>query len=436
MSDIIYSIYRQLDSSIVFSLVIFNMYYLCTPKKRFTAAVVTLVSAVLYFVLYISLNALAAAVLHGENVYWVFIVSILLAAAIIYAIFFRSSAFMYFTYILFFVTFIQLYSIILSPLYERESAMQVQTYRIADMATRFLFYVLLILLSLLFRRVHISEKIAVLPRKLALILYFPLSVLVAVLFMANIDFLWDYSAPILAAIILTNIPIIYYFFASIINAYEKNQQTEKALNETKMQLSHYRNAAYIQEQIKKERHELKNNYFYIQTLLSEKKYDTLDHYLSETIGEKLDQLSEIQTGNTLMDYLINRKVKEARKLNIRVYSEILVPESLHVNEDALCTILLNLLDNAITASKTEKEPDIHIAIRCVNEYLALKIKNHCSMNVIENNPAFETTKEDSENHGFGIKIMKETADKYNGMINFTYEDGYFIATAMLPMQMQ
>lgn len=151
---------------------------------------------------------------------------------------------------------------------------------------------------------------------------------------------------------------------------------------------------FLQDEIRKERHELKNKYFYIQTLVHEKKFEQLEDYLNHAIGKKLSSFEEIQTGNTLMDYILNQKIQTCRKNNIKVFSEILIPEQLNISEDTLCTILLNLLDNAITASLHEPDADIHISIRCVQKYLVCKIKNKCSYNVLEQNPNLATTKQD------------------------------------------
>ena len=134
-----------------------------------------------------------------------------------------------------------------------------------------------------------------------------------------------------------------------------------------------------------------------------------------------------------MDYILNQKIQDCRKNNIKVFSEILIPEQLNISEDTLCTILLNLLDNAITASLHEPDADIHISIRCVQNYLVCKIKNKCSYNVLEQNPKLATTKQDTAHHGFGIKIIRETVEKNNGILNFNYDDHYFTATVMLEL---
>lgn len=146
----------------------------------------------------------------------------------------------------------------------------------------------------------------------------------------------------------------------------------------------------------------------------------------------MSKLTDIQTGNTLIDYLLNRKIQEAQKFHIKTYTEIIIPGQLSINEEVLCTILLNLLDNAIEASKQEDTPDIQIVIKCVQNYLLCKISNKVSSNILSENPSLPTSKADVSNHGLGIKIIRSAVESQNGLLNFECEKGYFTASVMLP----
>lgn len=267
-------------------------------------------------------------------------------------------------------------------------------------------------------------------------LYFPVSILICYGIALNNRIVYGYIIPFTAFIVLTNLPVIYYILSLINKSYEEQKKLDDALTQTKAQLARFRFSIELQEQLKKERHELKNNYFYIQTLLNEKKYDQLNDYMDRVIGEKLSNLNEIQTGNMLMDYILNRKVQETHKYHIKTYVEVLVPSQLSLSEDLLCTIIMNLLDNAIEASRHEHHPDIHITINCVQNYLVAKISNKTSNNILAINPNLKTTKKDSHNHGLGLKIIRQAVRRSNGIFQISHEEGYFTATVMLPMDYQ
>lgn len=134
-----------------------------------------------------------------------------------------------------------------------------------------------------------------------------------------------------------------------------------------------------------------------------------------------------------MDYLINRKLQEAQKNHIVTCSEILVPSQLHLSDDTLCTILLNLLDNAIEASRSVQDPHIQITVKCIQNYLSIRISNKVNENILKKNPLLRTTKKDASAHGLGIRIIKNTVAGCNGIYDVGMDGNYFVSTVMLPL---
>ncbi len=436
-----YYIFRQteLDGIIVFAFLSHVLFLLFKPKNNHLKVWhYVLLSTFTYAGIFFSFKALHIfsnnLILENQSTpYWFYFLSTIVIESI-WAFFCLKNSLTYkLIYISFYMSFIQLYKLVCSPLYVNEIYMQPDVYRFWDLLTTFLLFVLLFFFSVLFRKIKLTSTLQIAPKKYYLATFFPISMLFISILITNNRKLLVYTGPILAGCIAINLPIIYYFFSQIISAYENRKRLDEALTQEKAQLARYRFSVELQEQIKKERHELKNNYFFIQTLLKEKKYERLDSYLEEVTGEKLADISEIQTGNMLMDYLLNKKVREAKKFHIKTYTEVLVPNQMPVSEDTLCTILLNLLDNAIDASRNEENPDIHISIKCIQNYLICKISNKVSQNVMETNPQFLTTKPDKSNHGLGIKIIKNSVKKCNGILDFSIEKGYFKASVMLPL---
>ena len=443
MFNSIYQLYQTLDSFVIFSFLSYTLLILCGFKEIFRnihcnhivfSILYILFSILPYIAVRLGLSFIYLNFTSAERTpYWFYFVCVIFISVICAHIFLAGTLFSKLVYVLYFMTFTQLYKMVCSPLYSREFTMEPNLYRTLDMVTTLILYILLFLLSRLFRKVRFSTPFPMSRFKGALILYFPIGFLLFFGISSNSEATYSVQQiAILSGILLTNLPIIYYFLATIIRSYEDQRRLDDALTQTRTQLARYRYSLEIQEQVKKERHELKNNYFYIQTLLADKKYEQLDAYISQAIGEKMSKLTDIQTGNTLIDYLLNRKIQEAQKYHIKTYTEIIIPDQLSINEEVLCTILLNLLDNAIEASKTESEPDIQIIIKCVQNYLLCKISNKIGHNVLAENPELSTTKEDVPNHGLGIKIVRSAVENQNGVLNFEYENGYFTASVMLP----
>ncbi len=227
--------------------------------------------------------------------------------------------------------------------------------------------------------------------------------------------------------------LTYYLSYLLIHNYEELMDSSFLKQKFELQTDYLRQSSSIIHQVRKERHELKNIYFYLQSLVKEKKYDELEHFLNQEIEHKFELMEEFHTGNRLVDYILTQKVNEARSTGIHVMTNVLLPGSLNIQEQDLCALLLNLIDNAIEASKKEEQGDIHITIGIVKKYLSVQIKNKSSVDVLVHNPTLKTIKSDSIYHGFGLQIIRQIVQKYNGIFDASMESGYFCISVMLAL---
>ena len=430
-----YEIIHVHDGFLYFIYIVYTMYLLFGLKTRRKLWQYLCCSSVLYLTVYYGLPALG---LVKEPYPYIFVFIVLISASIPCAAVFLREAFLpKLLYLLFYYTFIRGMRFAWGFHYSREAAMDAGRFRVLDTFVLFSTFMILVIFTRLFRK-HPIIGLRRMEKKDALItLILPVSFFLIFL-------LWDPQIPvselagtsISSVLLLLCLSAVYLLYSHIVEGYEKRMQMDKALNETRAELMHIRYSAYLQEEIRKERHELKNRYFYIRSLMRDERYEDVNRYLDTTVGEKLEEISALSTGNTLIDYLLNEKIAAARKRGIRIYTEVTVPDKLKVNEDALCTILLNLLDNAIEAGEKETDPDIQITIRIVREYLCVKVSNKTSADILKENPDFATTKEDRKNHGLGMRIIRETVDQQDGIFQCQMEDNYFAATVMLPLQQQ
>ncbi len=442
MLETFYYFFReyQLEGYLQFALLSYTMFSLFNSRyKKISCILYITISTTVYILLYsVILRIFSfkfATLLANTNLpYWVGFVNTMFVQFAFCRLLLKGNFSIHLFYISFFVAFIQLIKVACLPLYENENAMSPSLYMKLDIFCIVFLLVLLFLLCKMFQRHRIDLLNNVPLQGIFAALYFPFVIIICYgILLSNVK-LYAYIIPVISALLVTLIPLVYMFLYGIVNSLHEKSRLDQALTENKGQLARYRFSVELEERLKKERHELKNNYFYIQTLLKEKNYEKLNEYIDSIIGEKLDNLSGIQTGNTLMDYLVNKKIAEAKRHNIKTYVEIIVPSNLKVSEDLLCTVLLNLLDNAIEASQKVANPDIHINISCSGAYLVCKIKNKVDENILRQNPSLHTTKKDSANHGLGLKIIRESIEKNNGIFQISMEDGYFSATSMLPLE--
>lgn len=94
-----------------------------------------------------------------------------------------------------------------------------------------------------------------------------------------------------------------------------------------------------------------------------------------------------------------------------------------------CSLFGNLLDNAIEAEVSSQiaEPELHVNLELVDNRLSVYVRNRIADSVLKDNPKLLTKKEQSQNHGYGVATVRKNAEKYNGMVDFYEDNGWFIA---------
>ena len=169
----------------------------------------------------------------------------------------------------------------------------------------------------------------------------------------------------------------------------------------------------------------------MQVLLKEKRYGELEKLITNYAGEKLEHNELINTGNHMVNVILSQKIREARLYDINIVTKVLLNETLPLSDDEIGTILSNLIDNAIEASKKEPEKDIRIEINSVKDFIQIMVKNKVSYDILEKNPYLRTTKEDARFHGIGLSIIKEIVKQHNGKLEYRMNGGYFEITIYL-----
>ncbi len=217
----------------------------------------------------------------------------------------------------------------------------------------------------------------------------------------------------------------------ISGAYDSLMEQNAVTQQLTLTLDHVRRSAAVSEQVRRDKHEMKNILFYLQSLARAELYDELKDFLEVEVSEHFAKLEEFRTGNELLDYLLTQKAGEAREAGIKTCFDIIVPAGLSIEGRDLCGLLSNLLDNAIEASRTEKDPEIRLSMRASRGYLSITVSNRCSTDVMRTNPHLRTTKGNAAEHGIGLRVVRSIARKYEGSFSTEMVDGKFVATALL-----
>ena len=113
------------------------------------------------------------------------------------------------------------------------------------------------------------------------------------------------------------------------------------------------------------RHDLKKYLNIALEMMQEKEYDKLEEYIKSFQDNKVSGTRiYVNTQNKMFNAIINQKMNEAEKLNIKVECNICddLSDFKGMEDIELCLIFLNLLDNAIEAEKEVESPIIRFHV--------------------------------------------------------------------------
>ena len=93
----------------------------------------------------------------------------------------------------------------------------------------------------------------------------------------------------------------------------------------------------------------------------------------------------------------------------------------------LCSIIGNVIDNAIEAELHEEESlrQLHIQAYWDDEEMVFHVSNYINETVLDKNSGLATTKEDKNSHGLGTNIVKSLAKRNYGTCDYYETENEF-----------
>lgn len=238
-------------------------------------------------------------------------------------------------------------------------------------------------------------------------------------------------AIIIGAVILFSVLCVVGFFLLRRTLYNMiDRRIERFQSELiKKQVREIQN---MYRQVRGWRHDYRNHINNMKIQLSQENYDGLSDYLNE-LADDLDTVDTvIKTGNVMADAILNSKLNVAEKMNVQLNVKANVPEMLPMSDVELCSLLGNMLDNAVEACGTlpEEERFMRVYIGKLKGQLYLSVQNSAGK-VRKEKGSYLSTKEGE--HGYGLFRIDRVAKKYGGYVNRQNEEGIFATEIMIPL---
>lgn len=220
--------------------------------------------------------------------------------------------------------------------------------------------------------------------------------------------------------------ILIYIFNKIVNVMTENARQKFLIKQSE----------YYEKQIEADRkhinntrkikHDMKNHMYAIRNMAKNNMSKDIITYTNDILGKIEGEKVYINTGNYLIDGILNVKFEEIKNQGIDFKYDVKIPEGIKLPEFEVITILGNLLDNAIEGVKSIKDNRyIEVFISYKDSNLLIKIVNTFDGLVIKDNKGFVSRKEEKNYHGIGLENVREQVEKSNGYMNIDTDNCMF-----------
>ena len=225
--------------------------------------------------------------------------------------------------------------------------------------------------------------------------------------------------------------LLFYMVSQSTREYQSRMRLELIAQRLDYQDQYMQQLQDIVNEYHQIRHDMKNHIAIMDHMLSRNRYDDLKQYFY-SFNQSIYALdNQIETGNETVNEVFSIKYATAKRAGIPIEFETQIPHSLPVPDHLLCSLLANLLDNAIEASEKIEHPEIRVEMKTVKDYLSVTVKNRIEEWQKENLTSRKTSKADDQLHGLGMQIIEDITAKYNGISSYKIGEDTYTASIML-----
>lgn len=199
-----------------------------------------------------------------------------------------------------------------------------------------------------------------------------------------------------------------------------NMQVEQAVREiAALRESHEKTSAY--------RHDMRHHMQYLSSCIENGQLKQAQEYIQEIYSEIESNKVTLFCENEAANLILSTFARRADDSGILMQVRAKIPQLIPISETDLCVLLSNALENALHASKKQREKGhagtIEVSVYEKSGKLFLQIINSCDHDIPFNNGIPVTSR---SGHGIGVRSICAIVEQYDGMYTFSACDGQFI----------
>ena len=268
---------------------------------------------------------------------------------------------------------------------------------------------------------------------------------VVVFLFSNLRFVTDnavaagqFSREIATARTLVDIAGVAVLYAHYVSCRNRAIQSEleAVQNTLQVQYQQYKQSRESIDLINLKYHDLKHQIGYLRNEEDAGKRNAFLDRLEDDI--KSFELQN-KTGNAVLDTILTGKSLYCYKHGITMTC-VADGKLLDFMEAMdICSIFGNALDNAIESVLRIKDREkrlIHVTVSHLNDFVMIRIENYYEDMLETDGENYLSTKRDKRYHGWGIKSIKYTANRYDGAVYINTDNHWFDIKIAIPKDLK
>ena len=232
-------------------------------------------------------------------------------------------------------------------------------------------------------------------------------------------FLWPLT-------LCTTVAAVVSLAAELIEREIRRRQSVRLIDaRSDLTMQHYESLRAQNEQVMMLLHDMNKHYSVLRQMSDD---ENVQRYLDELLMQNASIRPVVQSGNPMLDVIINGKLTQA--IGAGVHIELVrtgAPESLPLSDVELCSLMMNLMDNAVDGvlNSGAQQPFIRLDMHLRNGFFVFSLENSAKMQ--------EKTKAPAPGHGLGLKIIRQIVEKCDGLMETEQDGESYRVTLALPL---
>lgn len=224
--------------------------------------------------------------------------------------------------------------------------------------------------------------------------------------------------------------LLFFIYSHQVKKERQTMQIQSELSRLQTEQSYYQILERQNQQLMIYAHDAKKHLAAIQALNED---PAIGSYVDKLSEQLKDYSKSHNSGNKLLNVMLHKYDIDCKMRDITFEYDVKVCNLSQLEDIDLVAILGNLLDNAVTASEQSTEKYISLTTVYRNRYSVIIVSNSCDTPPKQSGHHLISTKSGAGHHGFGMKSVAKSIQKYDGDYEWNYDgEGHlFTVTVMV-----